>query len=156
MKRFASKLLWVVYVLALVGFVPQATAQEEKLQGAQILEKGKKLSADVVKTMIVAESEVEHVTATGTIRRWKNNANGKFIASNRSVGGRPGSVTGHGEWNLTENGDYCVSIEWRSAKSVSEEKWCRTLWQVGDIYFLAPANLSPANESHYGTIKVSK
>ena len=126
--------------------------------GGDLFDKGKKLSVDEIKALIVNDVEVEQINgSTGGIRRWKNSSDGKFVASRVAAigGGRP--VTGQGEWKLTDNGQYCVQIEWRPVKGGPEqENWCRTLWMYEDAIFLAPSDLVANRERKYGQVKFTK
>jgi Protein of unknown function (DUF995) len=143
---------------ALAAFSAVAYSAEKTVLGGDIFEKGSKLSIDEIKTIIVADTEVEQINGnTGGIRRWKNNADGKFVASRQAASGSGTVVTGQGEWKLTETGQYCVQIEWRTRSGGPEqENWCRTLWRLEGVIYLAPVDLAPNRERKYGQIKFMK
>jgi len=70
----------------------------------------------------------------GSTRRWKNEANGKFVAS--SDGRREATkigkqITGHGTWHIGDNGTYCVMIEWPKRT----ENWCKYIFKTADKYY---------------------
>ncbi len=142
--------------LSLASF--SVAAAESTILGGALFDNGKKLSVDEVKLIIVSDADVEQINgSTGGIRRWKNSADGKFIASRVAASGGSNSVSGSGEWKLTENGQYCVQIEWRPRVGGPEqENWCRTLWKFEDAIFLAPSDLAANRERKYGQIKFSK
>ena len=143
---------------ALVAFSVAAYSAEQTVLGGDIFDKGSKLSIDEIKSIIFVDTEVEQINgSTGGIRRWKNNADGKFVASRVAATGGRGTVTGSGEWKLTDNGQYCVQIEWRPRTGGPEqENWCRTLWRLDDAIYLAPTDLAPNRERKYGQVKFMK
>ncbi len=148
MKKFALLFLFSPVVLL---------AAESTISGGELFDKAKKLTADEIKTIIVNDVEVEQINgSTAGIRRWRNNPNGKFIASRVAASGGGAAVTGEGEWKLTENGQYCVQIEWRPRAGPQLENWCRTLWKFEDALYLAPTDLEPNRERKYGQIKFKK
>ena len=82
---------------------------------------------------VLSRSEVErlvhraHITSptNGTVRTWTNDPAG-FIASSSTGGARP--VKGKGRSRVTEDGAYCVDIEWPR----NVESWCRRIYVVAD------------------------
>jgi hypothetical protein len=127
--------------LFVVSYPANLLAAESTILGGDLFDKGKKLSADEIKTIITNDVEVEQINgSTAGIRRWKNNADGKFVASRVAAFGGGAAVTGQGEWKLTENGQYCVQIEWRPRTGPQLENWCRTLWRLEDTLYLAPTD----------------
>jgi hypothetical protein len=73
-----------------------------------------------------------------------------------AIGGKS-PVTGSGEWKLTDNGQYCVQIEWRpKGGGPEQENWCRTLWKYEDAIFLAPSDLAANRDKKYGQVKFKK
>ena len=132
-------------------------AAESTILGGELFDKGKKLTVEEIKAIIVSDVDVEQINGnTAGIRRWKNNADGKFIASRVAAFGGGAGVSGQGEWKLTENGQYCVQIEWRPRAGPEQENWCRTLWKYDGELYLAPADLAPNRERKYGQIKFKK
>ena len=138
--------------------VGTAFAVETTILGATLFEKGaQRLSIDESKALVQAGTEVEQINGgTGGIRRWTLGADGKFIASRVAATGSL-SVTGRGEWKLTENGQFCVQIEWRPRSGAPElENWCRVLYRYENVMFLAPADLANVGERKYGQILFKK
>lgn len=88
------------------------------------------LSVDELKQLLTDAKVVSyHEEST---RRWKNDADGKFVASGdarRHVGARP--QTAQGTWHVGDNGTYCVTIEWPRRS----ESWCRYIFKIGDKYY---------------------
>lgn len=135
----------------------QVFSAESTILGGDLFDKGTKLGLEEVKKTIVSESSVEQINGgTGGIRRWKNGADGKFIASRVPATGGGIPVTGQGEWKLTDNGQYCVQIEWRPKARTEQENWCRVLWKLGDVIYLAPSDLDANRGKKYGMISFSK
>lgn len=148
-----------IFAAGLVAISFSVLSAESTVLGSELFEKGKKLSVDEIKALIVNDAEVEQTNgSTGGIRRWKNSADGKFVASRVAASGGTGRpVTGSGEWKLTDNGQYCVQIEWRLFRAgIEQENWCRTLWKYEDAIFLAPSDLALNREKKYGQIKFDK
>jgi hypothetical protein len=156
MKKFATRIsILVPFLLMLYPAV--LFAAESTILGGELFEKGRKLNVDEIKTIIINDVEVEQINgSTAGIRRWKNNSDGKFIASRVAAFGGGAAVSGQGEWKLTENGQYCVQIEWRPRAGPELESWCRTLWRVEDTLYLAPVDLAPNRERKYGRIQFKK
>jgi hypothetical protein len=89
---------------------------------------------------------MSRVTAKGNTHYWKNDPDGSFIISsdNRDRGGRPSTASG--KWHISDDGRYCVLIEW---KSIDAEEWCRYIVRSGDAYYGAKSDKT-------GTEKVYK
>lgn len=152
-----SKIYLIAAMLSCISFT--ALSADSTVLGGDLFDKGKRLSVDEIKTLVAKDVEVEQINgSTGGIRRWKNNADGKFVASRiAATGGSGRSITGTGEWKLTDNGQYCVAIEWRPLRTGPEqESWCRTLWKYEDAIFLAPLDLAANRERKYGQVKFTK
>lgn len=91
---------------------------------------GKLLSADELRTLLTgAKARSE---AKKTIRDWENNADGKLVASSVSGPPRQFKVQALGNWNIDDNGMYCVHLEWPTVT----EKWCRYVFKLGDKHYL--------------------
>jgi hypothetical protein len=96
---------------------------------------GVQLTADELKQLMPSAKVVSYYVEGGTsTRRWKNEPDGKFVASSdvgRSVTAKAGTTTGQGTWHVADNGTYCVTIEW----SRRSENWCRYIFRAGDKYY---------------------
>jgi len=112
-------------------------AAQEKLTVAS-LQNPQKLNADEVRALVTGAG-VTSVSAAGSVRRWDNDASGKFVASSRAVGARvPGQ--GQGSWHVSPEGQYCVTIDWRG----SSENWCRFILKSGEKYYGASTDRNPS------------
>lgn len=78
---------------------------------------------------------VTHVNRSGSLRRWTNEADGKFIAS--TDGKKHGNVLGSGAssapgtWRVSDEGRYCIQIDWKR----DDEKWCSSIVKGPDGSF---------------------
>lgn len=129
----------------------------EKFVSAQVLlDSGAvKVPAEEMKSIVRPGSEVEtYLPATGAYRLWTNDAGGKFIASRRGGTGNARSQ-GSGEWKLTDTGEYCVQIEWRTASMAPDwtEKWCRVLYRHDGALYLAPTDLAGKGEQKFSIVQ---
>lgn len=91
------------------------------------------LDANELKRLTPAAKVVSR-TPAGSTRRWENRTDGTLIASSDTVGhsgGRSRAFHGRGTWRVTDDGRYCVSIEW----NVRSEQWCRHIFKAGDKYY---------------------
>lgn len=83
-------------------------------------------------------AKVAHVAkSSGSHRYWTNDAEGKLYATsdNRLYGSVAGnkSASSPGTWSVSEDGKYCVSIEWKRAP----ESWCAAILKGDDgAYYL--------------------
>lgn len=122
-----------------------ATASAENLKLSDLQEKGAaKLSRDEVQQALSGAKVKSVVPTTGSTRQWTNDAGGKFTASsdNRSaMGGKGGLAQAQGNWNISDDGRYCVQIDWRAVN----EKWCRTMYKLGDKYYGVAKDGDPAS-----------
>jgi hypothetical protein len=98
----------------------RVTAPELKAPGARVLSR-----AEVER--LVHRARITSPT-DGTVRTWTNEPAG-FIASSAKGGARP--VKGKGRSHITEDGAYCVDIEWPR----SVESWCRRIYVADNRYY---------------------
>lgn len=77
-------------------------------------------------------ARISRVAQRGNAHIWTNEADGKFIVSsdNRALGTR--NTTAPGRWQVSDDGRYCVLIEWKSAET---EEWCRYIIKSGSTYY---------------------
>jgi hypothetical protein len=90
-------------------------------------------------TKLLPDANMSRLNAKGETQRWKNDTSGKFVISsdNRASGGRSSST--QGRWNISDDGRYCVLIEWNS---VPAEEWCRYILKAGDAYYATKSDKS--------------
>jgi len=86
-------------------------------------------------------TKVTHTAPSGSVRRWTNEADGKFVASstNKLLGSLTGTqnATGRGSWKIDDAGKYCVEIDWRRL----QENWCSFVLKSADgAYYLGVAD----------------
>lgn len=81
---------------------------------------------------LMPNAKMGRVTGRGSTQIWKNDADGTFIISsdNRDVQGT--SSTAQGKWHISDDGRYCVLIEW---KRNPNEEWCRFILKAGNDYY---------------------
>lgn len=84
---------------------------------------------------------VSRVSNRGNRQFWKNSPDGSFIASsdNKDRGGTMPS-TARGQWSVSDDGRYCVRIEWRS---VEAEDWCRFIVRSGGMHYGTKSDQNP-------------
>lgn len=114
----------VVLTLPLAAEAGDLLLSDLKAQG------GVQLSADKLKELMPNAKVVSYYEES--TRRWKNDPDGKFVASGdarRHISGK--SQTAQGTWHVGDNGTYCVTLEWPRRS----ESWCRYIFKVGDKYY---------------------
>ena len=82
---------------------------------------------------LLPNAKVTRIIANGNKHIWTNDSDGTFIVSsdNRATNGH--TSTGQGKWHLSDDGRYCVLIEWRG----HAEDWCRFVIKTDDGYYTA-------------------
>lgn len=134
------KSLILVTALILSVFESQAVlAQESEMSLEQLQAKNaEKLSRERLEQLMPG-ARVMRSTAGGGELSWTNNPDGKFLANDRQT--RSGGMrhrsgfggTAPGTWRISEDGQYCVDIEWALR---DREKWCRDIYQVNSHYYM--------------------
>jgi Protein of unknown function (DUF995) len=83
-------------------------------------------------SQLLPNAKMSRVSAKGNNQSWKNDADGSFIVSsdNRDKQGR--SSTAPGKWHISDDGRYCVLIEWKVNPT---EEWCRYIVKAGADYY---------------------
>ncbi len=81
---------------------------------------------------LLPNAKMSRLSPQGQMQIWKNDPSGSFIVSseNRATGGR--NTTAPGTWQISEDGRYCVLIEW---KTYGAEEWCRFIVKAGSDYY---------------------
>jgi hypothetical protein len=118
----------VLFSLPLAAQAADLTLNDIKTQN------GVQLSVDELK-QLMPNAKVVSYSKKGSTRHWRNEANGKFIASsdvrwdpNRS--GKP-ATGARGTWHVGDNGTYCVTLEWERRT----ENWCMYIFKVDGKYY---------------------
>lgn len=83
-------------------------------------------------TLLLTGAKVVSVSGRGNQRVWINDPSGSFVASSNNAAGAGQASTAQGKWHVSDDGRYCVLLEWRSQ---GPEQWCRFLFRSGDAYF---------------------
>jgi uncharacterized protein YdeI (BOF family) len=120
-------------LIALASFAFSAAVLADEMTLADAKAKGaSKLSADDLKGLLPGatnRSETERAS-----RSWNHGADGKLQATAQGKAGTSAgrATSAFGTWRVTDDGKYCVEVAW---KQVSDEKWCRVVYKVGDSYY---------------------
>ena len=77
-----------------------------------------------------------HINQGGSERHWTNEPDGKLraLSTNKIRGSPLGTriAQGDGTWSVSDEGEYCVDIRWRT----TFEKWCSVIFRgEGDTYY---------------------
>ena len=88
-------------------------------------------------TQLIPNAKISRTSGKGNTHYWQNDLDGSFIISsdNRDTNSR--SSTAPGKWHISEDGRYCVLIEWK--KNPTEE-WCRYLIKAGNDYYVTKSD----------------
>jgi hypothetical protein len=133
MKR---TLIWVL----LAGAAALAGAQTAPLTMRDIEDKKPRTLTKDDLTQLLPGAKMSRVSANGNNIKWSNDSGGSFVASSDNMGGggtvigsgRPSTASG--KWHISDDGRYCVMIEWRG---VPTEEWCRYVLETTDGYYMA-------------------
>ena len=81
---------------------------------------------------LMTKAKMSRTAKSGNTLIWTNDPDGNLIVSsdNKDRGSR--ASTAHGKWHISDDGRYCVLIEW---KTVPTEEWCRYILKTGDAYY---------------------
>ncbi|HNA81748.1 MAG TPA: DUF995 domain-containing protein [Thiobacillaceae bacterium] len=94
-------------------------------------EAGVRLTKEELATLLPGTKAV-YVIKGGSTHAWTNETDGKFVASTDaktiSGVGMGGGYTARGTWSVSDDGKYCVNIEWRRYP----ENWCRAMYRTAD------------------------
>jgi uncharacterized protein DUF995 len=129
-----------VIAVSLVLFSQAAMPQQAQVLRDLDALNAKKLSREELQQLMPG-AKMSRLAASGNTHVWTNEPDGTFIVSsdNRNLPGG-GNVMGTrgsssaGKWHISDDGRYCVLIEWKSVKS---EEWCRYFFQTSDSYYAA-------------------
>lgn len=136
MKRLAHLHLLAAGLVAAAPAVAQQATHLRDLDAANRAT----LSKDELQQLLPGAT-ISRVTNRGNRNIWKNEPGGGFVASsdNRDRGSTMPS-TARGQWSISDDGRYCVRIEWRS---VEPEDWCRFIVRSGDAYYGTRSDQNP-------------
>lgn len=120
------------YFLTAIALVTTAAGAQEASLVRDLDAAGRVTLTKEELTQLLPNAKMSRLNAKGNLHLWKNEADGSFILSsdNRVVQGR--SSTAPGKWHISEDGRYCVLIEWNRSPT---EEWCRYILKVGAEYY---------------------
>jgi hypothetical protein len=138
-------------MLKLLRFAPLSFALVSTLASGQVATTLMDLQSRVTLTKeelgkLMPNASMSRVTGGGNKQHWKNDADGTFIIRSDNVGMLAAGSTTYGKWHISDDGRYCVLIEW---KRVPTEEWCRYIVKAGDAYYATKSD-------KHGTEKVYK
>ena len=97
----------------------------------------KTLSVEEVRQLLPG-AKMKRVTPSGWVNTWTNEPEGQFMASahnpNPGMSRATGGSTSRGKWHISDDGRYCILIEW--VGNYPTEEWCRYVLQTSDGYYL--------------------
>ncbi len=115
-------------VAAAVLACSAASAQENltlrDLDGAVVLSKEEL-------QQLLPGAGMARMTTRGNLHLWKNESGGSFVVSSDNRATSQPQSTAQGKWHISDDGRYCVLMEWRSGP----EEWCRYLVKAGKTYY---------------------
>jgi len=102
------------------------------------------LSAEELQQLMPGAA-IRRVNEKGNSQAWTNGVDGTFVVSsdNRATTGR--ASTAPGKWHLSEDGRYCVLIDWKRAET---EEWCRLVIRTSDGYYSAKSDRLGTEKVH--------
>ncbi len=140
MKLMRMRMLFGSLLLCLVSPCVLSQSAEPTLRDLDGKEP-KKLSVEEVRQLLPG-AKMRRVTPRGWVNTWTNDSGGQFVANafnltpgvSRSTAGS----TSRGKWHISDDGRYCVLIEW--AGNYPTEEWCRYVLQTSDGYYLTKSD----------------
>jgi hypothetical protein len=142
-------ILVVVAVLALCPSTQVLGQESGSLRLSDLTAQGAtQLAKDELQALLPG-AKVESKTAQGSTRFWENSADGSLVASSDGRGGNSSFTAGakstaRGTWQLSDNGTYCVLLEWKR----TTEQWCRYIFKSGDKYFAVKSTVDQSTVAH--------
>jgi hypothetical protein len=127
--------LAVAALVLAVSCTHTAFAQDEMSMDELKAKNAKKLSKEELEQLMPGAT-VHRWTEAGVELYWNNAPDGKFRANERvtgTMGAGRRHTGGPGSWKISEDGRYCVDIDWDLH---GNEKWCRDIYQVDSGYYM--------------------
>ncbi len=124
-------------MLKLLRFAPLSFALVSTLASGQEVATLGELQGRVTLTKeelgkLMPNASMSRVIANGNKHRWQNDADGTFIIRSDTRAQLSAGATAYGKWHISDDGRYCVLIEWKRAGA---EEWCRYIVKAGDAYY---------------------
>lgn len=99
---------------------------------------------------LIPGSHASNTRSDGYLQRWTNDPSGKLIVSVISPPGQQHtSQTAQGTWRISDDGQYCVQIQWR----MQPVSWCAAVQKAADGKFSLVGDGSPSLPRH---LEISK
>ena len=98
---------------------------------------------------LMPNASMSRVISNGNKHHWKNDSDGTFIIRSDTRAQLSAGTTAYGKWHISEDGRYCVLIEW---KRVPTEEWCRYIVKSGDAYYATKSDKHATEKAYKLTI----
>jgi hypothetical protein len=107
---------------------------------ARAQEAGVRMSKEELASFLPGTKAV-YVIKGGSTHMWTNEPEGKFVASTDAKSitgtGMGGGRSARGTWRVSDDGKYCISIDWNR----HPENWCRYVYRTpGGDYYMADSD----------------
>ncbi len=142
-------------VLTALTLVVSRPAGAADLVDASVLAEGtpRSLDGNQLRPLVVGGTMVHRITS-GATRTMKFSDDGSMtIATDGRAAGATTKFdpsSGSGNWTLDDAGTLCIDVRWR----INTERWCRTVVQLGDQYYMRLGSASTAAKAT--TVEFSK
>lgn len=89
---------------------------------------------------LMTGANMSRVITSGSTHHWRNEPGGTFIISSDNRATSSWATTAQGTWRISDDGRYCLRIEWRSGL----EDRCHFVIRTSGGYFLTQSPNTPA------------
>lgn len=139
-----------IAALALSGVAGVAHGQDGPLLLRDLQSQNAKMLSREELQRLLPGAKMGRVSGSGNTHLWTNESDGTFVISsdNRATNTRP--TTAAGKWHISEDGRYCVLIDWRR---VDSEEWCRYIFQTTEGYYGVKSDRVGTERAHRLEIK---
>ena len=137
------------WLLVALGAVGAGVRAEELLMGDLESKSPRKLTKEELEKLLPGAS-MGRITRAGNKQFWTNGTDGSFIISSDNSATTGIGSTASGRWHISQDGRYCVLIEWKRAAT---EDWCRYLFATSDGYYGARSDSSRTEHVYKFDIK---
>ena len=111
----------------------------------------RRLTRDELQQMLPEAKVTRHNSRTGNTAKWTNTPGGKmYAASDNRMSGLGISKPTPGTWNISDAGQWCVTIQWRV---LPPEDWCAQMFQTSDGVYAAYSAGPEAKVQKYELVK---
>ena len=142
-----------VSLAALAGLAAFTSGTPAHAQEAAVLRdldaQGRSTLSKEELTLLLPGAKMSRLTAGGNTQLWKNDTDGSFVISSDNRDRAGANSTAQGKWHISEDGRYCVLIEWRRNPT---EEWCRYVLKAGADYYSARSDKNATEKLYKLTI----